>query len=104
MKTIRTLLADDHTIVREGLRALLAVDPGIEVVAEAHNGREAVDLTRLHKPEVVVMDIAMPILNGIEAARQIRALSPSPKIIILSAHCDDAYIDRVIEIGAGDSW
>ena len=100
MKTIRTLLADDHTIVREGLRALLAVDPGIEVVAEAHNGREAVDLTRLHKPEVVVMDIAMPILNGIEAARQIRALSPSPKIIILSAHCDDAYIDRVIEMGA----
>jgi DNA-binding NarL/FixJ family response regulator len=100
MKPIRTLLADDHTIVREGLRALLAVDAGIDVVAEAINGREAVELARLHKPEVVVMDIAMPILNGIEAARQIRASCPGARIIILSAHSDDAYIERAIEVGA----
>jgi DNA-binding NarL/FixJ family response regulator len=100
MKLIRTILADDHNIVREGLRALLAVGGGIEVVAEAHDGREAVELTKLHSPEVVVMDIAMPILNGIEAARQIHAQFPATKIIILSAHSDDAYIDRVIEIGA----
>jgi DNA-binding NarL/FixJ family response regulator len=100
MNQIKTLLADDHTIVREGLRALLAVDGGIEVVAEARNGREAIELTKLHRPEVVVMDVAMPVLNGIEAARQIHALFPKTKIIILSAHSDDAYIDRVIEIGA----
>jgi DNA-binding NarL/FixJ family response regulator len=100
MKQIRTILADDHMIVREGLHALLDVDGGIEVVAEAHDGREAVELTKLHRPEVVVMDIAMPILNGIEAARQIHTLFPSIKVIILSAHSDDAYIDRVVEIGA----
>jgi DNA-binding NarL/FixJ family response regulator len=100
MKPITTLLADDHTIVREGLKALLAVDGGIDVVAEAHDGREAVDLAKLHKPEVVVMDIAMPHLNGIEAARQIHASFPNMKIIILSAHSDDAYIDRAVEIGA----
>jgi DNA-binding NarL/FixJ family response regulator len=100
MNPIRTILADDHTIVREGLRALLAVESGIEVVAEANNGREAVELTKLHRPEVVVMDIAMPILNGVEAARQIHALFPATKIIILSAHSDDAYIDRAVEIGA----
>ncbi len=100
MNQIKTLLADDHTIVREGLRGLLAVDDGIEVVGEARDGREAVEMTKLHRPDVVVMDIAMPVLNGIEAARQIHALLPATKIIILSAHSDDAYIDRAIEIGA----
>jgi DNA-binding NarL/FixJ family response regulator len=100
MNQIKTLLADDHTIVREGLRGLLAVDDEIEVVGEARDGREAVEMTKLHRPDVVVMDIAMPVLNGIEAARQIHALLPATKIIILSAHSDDAYIDRAIEIGA----
>ena len=89
MKLIKTLLADDHTIVREGLRSLLLADKEIEVVGEAHNGREAVEMAAALRPEVVVMDIAMPVLNGLEATRQ-----------ILSAHSDDAYIDRVIAVGA----
>jgi DNA-binding NarL/FixJ family response regulator len=100
MKAIRTLLADDHTIVREGLRALLLADSGIEVVGEAVNGREAVDLAMSLRPDVVVMDIAMPQLNGLEATSKIRAALPGTKVIILSAHSDDAYIDRVIAIGA----
>jgi DNA-binding NarL/FixJ family response regulator len=100
MKTIKTLLADDHTIVREGLRALLLADKGIEVIGEAHNGREAVEMTETLKPDVVVMDIAMPLLNGLEATRQILAKHPAIKVLILSAHSDDAYIDRVIAVGA----
>jgi DNA-binding NarL/FixJ family response regulator len=100
MKPIKTLLADDHTIVREGLRALLAADSAIEVIGEAHNGREAVELTKALKPDVVVMDIAMPLLNGLEATRQILAAMPHTKVLILSAHSDDAYIDRVISVGA----
>ncbi len=100
MKRVKTLLADDHTIVREGLRALLIADPGIEVVGEATNGREAVELSLSLRPEVVVMDIAMPQLNGLEATSKIRAILPDTKVIILSAHSDDAYIDRVIAIGA----
>ena len=100
MKTIKTLLADDHTIVREGLRALLAADAGIAVVGEAHNGREAVDMALSLSPDVVVMDIAMPLLNGLEATRQILAKKPGTKVLILSAHSDNAYIDRVIAVGA----
>ena len=76
MKLIKTLLADDHTIVREGLRALLLADSGIEVVGEAHNGHEAVSLAKALHPDVVVMDIAMPVLNGLEATRQILAAAP----------------------------
>jgi DNA-binding NarL/FixJ family response regulator len=97
---IKTLLADDHTIVREGLRALLLADKAIEVVGEAHNGREAVEMAQALKPDVVVMDIAMPLLNGLEATRQILAKHPAIKVLILSAHSDDAYIDRVIAVGA----
>jgi DNA-binding NarL/FixJ family response regulator len=100
MKPIKTLLADDHTIVREGLRALLSADKEIEVVGEAHNGREAVAMAAELRPEVVVMDIAMPLLNGLEATKQILAASPATKVLILSAHSDDAYIDRVIAVGA----
>jgi DNA-binding NarL/FixJ family response regulator len=100
MKTIKTLLADDHTIVREGLRALLLADGGIEVVGEAHNGREAVELAAQLRPEVVVMDIAMPLLNGLEATRKILGAQPGIKVLILSAHSDDAYIDRVVAVGA----
>lgn len=100
MKRIKTLLADDHTIVREGLRALLLADPGIEVVGEARNGREAVALTLELRPDIVVMDIAMPLLNGLEATRQILAATPGTKVLILSAHSDDAYIDRVVTVGA----
>jgi DNA-binding NarL/FixJ family response regulator len=99
-KPIKTLLADDHTIVREGLRALLAADSAISVVGEAHNGREAVEMAAALRPDVVVMDIAMPLLNGLEATRQILAKHPGTKVLILSAHSDDAYIDRVIAVGA----
>jgi DNA-binding NarL/FixJ family response regulator len=100
IKTIKTLLADDHTIVREGLRALLLADEAIEVVGEARNGREAVEMAEALKPDVVVMDIAMPLLNGLEATRQILAKYPAMKVLILSAHSDDAYVDRVIAVGA----
>jgi DNA-binding NarL/FixJ family response regulator len=100
MKTIRTLLADDHTIVREGLCALLGADGGIEVVGEAHNGRMAVEMALALQPDVVVMDIAMPLLNGLEASRQILAASPDIKVLVLSAHSDDAYVDRVLAVGA----
>jgi DNA-binding NarL/FixJ family response regulator len=100
MKPIKTLLADDHTIVREGLRALLSADSAIHVVGEAHDGREAVEMATSLRPDVVVMDIAMPLLNGLEATRQILAKHPGMKVLILSAHSDDAYIDRVIAVGA----
>ena len=100
MKLIKTLLADDHTVVREGLRALLLADGGIDVVGQAHNGREAVELALSLRPDVVVMDIAMPLLNGLEATRQILAAAPGIKVIMLSAHSDDAYIDRVVSVGA----
>lgn len=100
MKTIKTLLADDHNIVREGLRALLLADKEIEIVGEAHDGREAVEMAANLRPDVVVMDIAMPLLNGLEATKQILAATPAVKVLILSAHSDDAYIDRVIAVGA----
>jgi DNA-binding NarL/FixJ family response regulator len=100
MKTIKVVLADDHTIVREGLRALLFADKGIEVVGEAHNGREAVAMADALHPDVVVMDIAMPLLNGLEATKQILVTNPAIKVLVLSAHSDDAYIDRVIAVGA----
>jgi DNA-binding NarL/FixJ family response regulator len=100
MKPIKTLLADDHTIVREGLRSLLLADKGIEIIGEARNGRQAVEMASALRPEVVVMDIAMPILNGLEATRQILSANPDIKVLVLSAHTDDAYIDRVIAVGA----
>ena len=97
---ITVLLADDHVIVREGLRKLLEAERDIEVVGEASTGREAVDMTVKLHPHVVVMDIAMPKLNGLEATRQIRQTAPEAKILILSAHSDDAYIESVTALGA----
>ncbi len=99
-KRITVLLVDDHTVVREGLRALLAPESDIEIVGEAHNGREAVKLTRALLPHVVVMDIAMPLLNGMEATRQILKALPATKILLLSAHDDDAYVEQVLRFGA----
>lgn len=97
---IRVLLADDHTIVRQGLRALLEIEGGIEVVGEAANGRQAVDMARELRPDVAVLDIAMPLLNGLEAARRILLeVVPPPKVLILSAHGDDAYIEQVAALG-----
>lgn len=100
MNSIKVLLAEDHQIVREGLRAMLNLEPDIKVVAEAENGRQAVDLITKVRPDVVVMDIAMPLLNGMEASRQILQAFPGTKILILSAHSDDAYVAMVMAIGA----
>jgi len=100
MKRITVLLAEDHEIVREGFRSLLKHEQDIEVVAEAATGRQAVQLTRKLHPAVVVMDIAMPLLNGLEATRQIRKDFPNTKVIILSAHSDHAYVDQAVGLGA----
>ena len=100
MKQITVLLAEDHQIVREGFRALLKHERDIEVVGEAETGRQAVQLTRKLRPAVVVMDIAMPLLNGLEATRQIRKGSPETKVLILSAHSDDAYVEQATGLGA----
>ncbi len=100
MKPITVLLAEDHTIVREGLHRLLEVESDIEVIAEAQTGREAVQLAKKLSPAVVVMDIAMPVLNGLEALRQILKALPATRVLILSAHSDEAYIDQVMALGA----
>jgi DNA-binding NarL/FixJ family response regulator len=99
-KKIRVILAEDHEIVSQGLRTLLETDGAFDVVAQAKDGREAVKLTSLLKPDVIVMDIAMPILNGLEATRQILAQNSNAKILILSAHSDDEYIEHVTSVGA----
>ena len=100
MKTITVLLAEDHTIVREGLRAFLETAGHFEIVGEAATGREAVALAKKLRPTVVVMDIAMPELNGCEATRQILLALPATKVVVLTAHSDDEYVDRLLEVGA----
>jgi DNA-binding NarL/FixJ family response regulator len=97
---IRVLLADDHAVVRDGLRALLEAQPGIEVVGDVSNGREAVREAQRLLPDVVVMDIAMPGLNGIEATLQIQEVSPPPRILILSMHSTTEHIFRALQAGA----
>jgi DNA-binding NarL/FixJ family response regulator len=100
MKQITVLLAEDHTIVRQGLRLLVEADGDIGIVGEAKTGREAVQMNREFHPDVIVMDIAMPLLNGIEATRQILKVFPATKILILSAHSDLEYIEQVVKAGA----
>lgn len=99
MKRIRVLLAEDHVIVREGIRSLLDAENDIEIVAETGSGRAAVEMAKQFQPQVVIMDIAMPLLNGLEAARQILHAMPLSRILILSAHEDDAYLERAFETG-----
>ena len=100
MNPITILLAEDHMIVREGLRKMLDLEKGFEVVAEAKNGRQAVNLAEQHRPDVVLMDIAMPGLNGLEATRQVIKALPHTKVIILTAHNDDAYVNSATASGA----
>ena len=100
MNPITILLVEDHMIVREGLRKMLDLEPGFQVVAEAKNGRQAVTLALHHCPDVVLMDIAMPGLNGLEATRQIIKANPATKVIILTAHNDDAYVNSATASGA----
>jgi len=97
---IRILLADDHTVMRSGLRLLLERQPNLKVVAEAADGREAVAMATAEKPDVVVMDIAMPHLNGVEAARQIVNQRPETAVAILSMHSDESYVIRSLKAGA----
>jgi DNA-binding NarL/FixJ family response regulator len=99
MDRVRVLIADDHTLVREGLRALLRAETDIEVVAEAETGRQAVELARTLKPDVVLMDIAMPLLGGLEATRQIVKQVPGARVLILSSYNDDEYVHQLTEAG-----
>jgi DNA-binding NarL/FixJ family response regulator len=97
---VRVLLADDHGIVRRGLRSLLETDPDVTVVGEAGDGLEAVRLSEEHKPDVAIVDIGMPLLNGIEVASRLRGQSDPPRVIILSMHTDESYILRALAAGA----
>ena len=98
--TIRILIADDHKIVCDGLKALLEAQPEMEIVAQAANGREAVKLTHKQKPDMVIMDVAMPDLNGLEAVRQILLAHPRIKVIALSMHADRRYVTGMLSAGA----
>ncbi len=100
MNRIRILLADDHTVMRRGLRLLLESQPDFTVVAEASDGREAVQQAEATRPDVAVLDIAMPNLSGIEAAQRIAAQSPNVVIVILSMHSDEGYVLRALKAGA----
>jgi len=100
MKPITVLLAEDHMIVREGFRKMLELEDDIEVVGEAEDGRQAVAMVGKLRPAVVLMDIAMPLLNGLEATRQVLKAFPATKILMLSAHNDDAYVQTATESGA----
>ncbi len=98
--SIRVLVADDHTIIRSGIRLLLERETGFEVVAEASDGRQAVELADKERPDVVMLDIGMPNLNGIEATKQITARLPQTKVIVLSMHSDEAYVLKALRAGA----
>jgi RNA polymerase sigma factor (sigma-70 family) len=100
MKTIRVLLADDHNLIRAGLRLVVSQQPDFAVAGEAENGRQAVTLAEQLKPDVVVMDIKMPDLNGIEACHQIRDSLPDTQVVMLSMHSDEAYVLRALKAGA----
>jgi DNA-binding NarL/FixJ family response regulator len=98
--SLRILLADDHTLVRQGLRKVLEERPEWQVVAEAGDGREAVRLAEQFKPDVCVLDVAMPLLNGVEATRQIARRVPATRILVLSMYSDEAYVAQILQAGA----
>ncbi len=99
-KKITVLLAEDHAVVRQGLRTLLETDGHFEIVGQAQTGREAIELAASLRPDVTLMDIAMPVLNGFEATRQIIAANSAAKVLILSAHSDEEYVERMTAVGA----
>lgn len=92
-------MADDHKIIRDGLRSLLEQQPDMEVTAEAQNGREAIRMARQHKPDVIIMDISMPDLNGIDATRLLAAEVPETKVIALSMHSDRHFVESMLKVG-----
>jgi two-component system, NarL family, response regulator NreC len=100
VKKIRVLLADDHNLIRAGLRRVVESQPEFTVAGEAEDGRQAVAMAESLKPDVAVLDIGMPLLNGIEAARQIRAAQPDTQIVMLSMHSDEGYVLRALKAGA----
>ena len=100
MRRLRVLLADDHNLIRAGLRLVISQEPDFQVVGEAGNGRQAVEMARELKPDVVVMDIGMPDLNGIEACRQILTDLPDSHVVMLSMHSDEGYVLRALKAGA----
>lgn len=100
MKPITILLAEDHLHVREGLKLLLESETDIQIVGEAGNGREAVAFAGKYGPDVVIMDISMPLIDGLEATRQILQNTPNTKVIVLSSHAEDAYIQQAKTLGA----
>ena len=100
MKDIRLLLVDDHTILREGLRSILNTQPDMEVIAEAEDGRSGVKLAFQLEPDIVLMDITMPLLNGLEATRQIKRSRPDIQVLILSMHENEDYIRSALSLGA----
>lgn len=100
MKKISVLLVDDHTVVRQGLRALLKAEEDMEVIGEAENGRQAVMLAKKTPPDVVVMDVAMPLLNGLEATRQILRGAPGTKVLVLTSYGDDECVQQLMQAGA----
>jgi two-component system, NarL family, response regulator NreC len=100
MSAVRILLADDHTLVREGLRRILEAQPGWQVIAEAADGREAVRRSLELKPDLVILDLAMPQLSGVDAIQQIVRRLPSVRILVLSMHADEVYVTRALRAGA----
>lgn len=100
MNAIRVILAEDHTIVRKGLRSLLEGEEDIEVIGEAGDGKEAITLVEQKKPDIVVMDIGMPELNGLEATRRIKKRFPETKVLILTMHTNEEYVFEILQAGA----
>ncbi len=100
MKRIRIVLADDHAVVRQGFKMILDAQPDMEIVGEAANGREAIELAEQLRPEIIVMDVAMPELNGIEATRRLAASTPHTRVLALSMHKDSVYVREILRAGA----